>query len=116
MEKNRNRRISTASEVAERCRHFLESIADKPEFDQRPHKSGARLSSDDQGQQSASLSGENISKSNTAAAETKTTNSADSWPNVSAQNRGFFGRQCSTEQAKKIRPAITKMRIVFQSC
>lgn len=82
MEKNRNRRISTASDVAERCRRFLASIADKPEFDQRPHKSGARLSSDDQGQQAASLSGENISKSNTAAAETKTTNSADSRPNV----------------------------------
>jgi serine/threonine protein kinase len=82
MEKNRNRRISTASEVAERCRRFLESIADKPEFDQRPQKRGPRLPPEGQGRLSAAFSAESIAKSNTEAAETKTTNSADSWPNV----------------------------------
>jgi serine/threonine protein kinase len=82
MEKNRNRRISTASEVAERLSRFLESIADKSEFDQRPQKSGTRFSPEDQRQLSAALSAENIAKSDTEAAETKTANSEDSWPNV----------------------------------
>lgn len=82
MEKNRNRRISSANEVADRCRQLLELIAEKTEFDQRPQKSGTRLSLGEQERRSASLSGENIANSNKAAAETKTTNSADSWPNM----------------------------------
>ncbi len=82
MEKNRNRRISTASEVAERCCQFLELIAAKPEFDQRPQKSGTRLSPEDQGQLPAAFRSENIANSSTEAAETKATNSVDSWPNI----------------------------------
>jgi serine/threonine protein kinase len=82
MEKNRNRRISTASQVAERCRRFLESIVDKPEFDQRPQKSGTCFSSEGQGQRSAAFNAESVAKSNTEAAETITANSDDSWPNV----------------------------------
>ena len=82
MEKNRNRRISTASEVADRCRRFLNSIADRPEFDERPQKSGTRLSPEAPGQLSAAMSTENVAKSNTEAAETITANSDDSWPNV----------------------------------
>jgi hypothetical protein len=42
---------------------FLESIADKSEFDQRPQKSGTRFSPEDQGQLSAAFSAENIAKS-----------------------------------------------------
>jgi serine/threonine protein kinase len=82
MEKNRNRRISTASEVAERLSRFLESIADKPEFDQRPQMGELSCSQDDRGRLSASFDTEDSNKSNTDAAETRTTRDADSWPNV----------------------------------
>lgn len=86
MEKDRNRRISTAGEVAERCHQFLETIAGKPEYDRRPQKSGIRLPLEDHGQLSVALCAEKIAKSGTEATETKTTNGSDSWPDVLQRN------------------------------
>ena len=83
MEKNRNQRISSASEVAERISQFLESVADKPEFDLRPPKKSDQSCSPEH--RVGSLSGSAVQtadNSRAGAAETKTTNSADSWPNV----------------------------------
>lgn len=83
MEKNRNQRISTASEVAERISQFLESIADKPEFDERPPKKDEQSEAPELRLGSSSVVDlQSAGNSSMESAETKTTNSADSWPNV----------------------------------
>jgi serine/threonine protein kinase len=83
MEKNRDQRISSASEVAERISQFLESIADKPEFNLRPPKKADQSRSPEHRVGSLSASAvQAADNSRAGTAETKTTNSADSWPNV----------------------------------
>ena len=83
MEKNRNQRISSASEVAERISQFLESIADKPEFDERPQKKADQSRGPEHSVGSSLEFDPQIAGcSRMETSETKTTNSADSWPNV----------------------------------
>lgn len=83
MEKNRNRRISTASEVTERISRFLESIVDKPEFDERPPKKADQSRAPEHRVGSAPAFDPQIAgSSRMETSETKITNSADSWPNV----------------------------------